>query len=236
MDKIFWTDDEVSKLVDILVPMRMNDPSPPLLTLLKRAQQQLPENRRRHLRTVTGLANLVHGLEIRLNDLKELAVKGNQPAPPPPKVPTEEEVLANVSIDKLVSCAVKKFQQGMNDIQENFERMAIRLLSSNPFSANHSSNGHVVKRTKVAIVGLLGNQKNAVQEAIGNSLDLRFIPKEQKHPSFPQVDRVFLCVDFLDHGWENAAMSKFGREKVYRHKGGISGLIEALQKVGVDSK
>lgn len=49
--RIRWTEEEWDKLTDLIWTMRKNDPSPPLLQLLNRAQQQLPENRRRNINT-----------------------------------------------------------------------------------------------------------------------------------------------------------------------------------------
>ncbi len=232
MEKVFWSTAEIAQLAEILVPMRLSDPQPPLLTLLKKAQMQLPAHRRRPMRTVGP--ELLQQLKVKLDWLHKKALT---PLPELPKVPSPEEILAGLPPEKLLYSAIVSMMQGMRDsqrqlaeAQEKFQALAYRQLSH--ISPNGDSSINIPnkqKRVRVVVVGLLNNQQNHVKKALGGRLDLRFVSKDQKKPSFPEAEKIVLCCDFIDHGWENAAFQKFPHDQVIRHKGGISGLINILQ-------
>lgn len=90
MERVIWTDDETDRLVGLLTSMRINDPAPSILTLLKKAQMQLPSDRRRQINTLAQMNVLLEKVELRLSVMKERAAAVNSPLP---TLPSLEDLL-----------------------------------------------------------------------------------------------------------------------------------------------
>jgi hypothetical protein len=88
------------------------------------------------------------------------------------------------------------------------------------------------RRARIAVVGLLPNQNNQVQQDCGDLAELFFIAKESAHPQFPaQADAVVLVTRFVNHQIENMARSRFPREAIHLHRGGIVRLVALIKQL-----
>ncbi len=88
------------------------------------------------------------------------------------------------------------------------------------------------RRARIAVVGLLPNQNNQVQQDCGDLAELFFIPKETAHPQFPaQADAVVLVTRFVNHQIENMARTRFPREAIHLHRGGIVRLVALIKQL-----
>jgi hypothetical protein len=94
-----------------------------------------------------------------------------------------------------------------------------------------STKKHQTERRCVAVVGLLPGQAARVDRAINGRLKIHFLPADRR-PRIPSsCEDVILVTKFIGHDWQTKALATRSRETVYRHHGGISGLIEGLQRL-----
>lgn len=108
--KIHWTFNEREALCQIVADMRMSQPDADLLTLFRNAQQQFPPDRRRSLRALKNVQDLVLRVQLMLRD--RLVSKDELPPdqrtsapqtldPVPPSLETTSEVVASSVEDVL---------------------------------------------------------------------------------------------------------------------------------------
>ena len=107
--RIEWSDAEWEHLTDLIESMRRNNPEPPLSVLIKRAQAQIPADRRRKLTSTKLMEPLVTRLKLRAQnlahaklDLEKLIKKMADQESAPDKAEilvnlTDEEVVQNFS-------------------------------------------------------------------------------------------------------------------------------------------
>jgi hypothetical protein len=89
----------------------------------------------------------------------------------------------------------------------------------------------VKKLRKVVVAGLLAREYPEVQLACKRHAQLHFISRDLRRPEFPDADDAVLLVKFISHAWQDAAMTRFGRDRVHLVRGGVSAVIEAIEKL-----
>jgi hypothetical protein len=115
-----WDDQEIDRVVNEAVRLRMADPVPPLSELLNRAQSVLDENRRRTIPSVKNVPHIVERVQTRVALLAQPKVHRPEPPPPPPP-PTAEEVVSKADVHLLAVELVQRFLWGLEGV---FERLA----------------------------------------------------------------------------------------------------------------
>lgn len=65
---------------------------------------------------------------------------------------------------------------------------------------------------------------------------LRVINRDRGDKLFPSCDHVILWTRFITHKWTEAAYRQFPRDRVHLHHGGLSGLIEKINKLAAASR
>jgi uncharacterized coiled-coil protein SlyX len=86
-------------------------------------------------------------------------------------------------------------------------------------------------RKKIVIYGLKTEQFQHVFYTCKERAELRFVSRDLVRPHFPEGDCVILAVDYIGHGWDRAAVKKFGAKKVHRVTGCVSAVIDKIKKL-----
>lgn len=242
--KVSWTDAEEEKIVELTANMRLSDITSPLVTLFERAQQQLPEHRRRCVKNIKNMKAVADKVTLRLAQLK---ARANAPLPPPPapapRVPTQDEVLSETPLDRLLALSIsrlvgdlgklKEIEQGLTRLGrvESLLSKILICLPSNGNGGPHKEPQTEVKRKKIAILGLLNSQMGEIQKSCGGLADLHFVSKDVSAPSVSGSDCVVLMANFISHGMQEQVYSQVPRDKVFLHHGGLSTLKELLERI-----
>lgn len=102
--QVRWTDAEEDRLADIVSVMRLSHPMENAIDLCRRAQEQLPEGRRRTIKTTGQIRSVLDKVKIRLDCLKRDAERGRKPqeASPSTPPPTPEEILKDFDDEALL--------------------------------------------------------------------------------------------------------------------------------------
>jgi hypothetical protein len=230
-----WTEQELTKLVEDVAMLRLEDPEPALLSLVNRAQQGWAASRRR---VVTALRQLPADFVSRVKGAVSLLTQREPvaplPAPPPPPAPppTLGELAAGLVAG--LEALVRRVEAATGTKPEVAPvPVAQPRHIPEPPITNGASRPR--KRLVIAVVGLLGSQANELAERTKFlGIDLRCVNKEIRSPTFPAgTDEVVLFTKFIDHGWQDAAFNQFGHDRVHRHAGGIEQAAKLIEKVVV---
>ena len=238
--RIYWTDAEKDKLVELCAKIQAKNPTLTLGVCLKRAQEQLPPDRRRRIVAPSRLQWLVTGIK-KFNVTKAAP----QPEPTPPTLPPRpvELQLEDVPLDKLllhlmgrVSAAFNQLDARFQNIEMNLRHIAGRLQGNgNSLTANqyNQSSAESIGKSKIIIVGLKQSQIAEINTAFPNNR-FGFITSEKWNKiSYPPDSTVILMVKFISHSYQYAAthMAKIRNIKVKWCNGGLTALKELIQQL-----
>lgn len=76
--RIYWTDEESEKVTTLTTAMRLNNVTDSIVTLIKRAQEQLPVERRRPTLSAVICSNMIREIEKRVADIQEQAYQASR--------------------------------------------------------------------------------------------------------------------------------------------------------------
>lgn len=110
--RVSWTLDEWDRLSELIVPMIKNAPGASLIQLTNKAQQQLPEHRRRDISTLSQLGPLQERITSRLQSLfetEEEAKRLRDRVESLAKQPSRNEILDTLSNDELLNRYKRRF-------------------------------------------------------------------------------------------------------------------------------
>jgi hypothetical protein len=219
MKKIIWNDDEKEKLIDLVSTMRLNYPDRGILELLRDAQKQFPEGRRRKITNLKIIKWLINGVKAK----HKIPV-----APPEPQVVslfdyTVEDVINNITqrdpdyIQQICNKNVGKISTKVlmtelylrlfdklsifDDMERKFDTLASTLHSA---SAKQKQNVETPvenkSKPKVLIVGLKENQVAIIKERYEHLIELSFYESGKSHLSKMNFSgKCFCMTKFLDH-------------------------------------
>lgn len=100
-----------------------------------------------------------------------------------------------------------------------------------PTAPRHESNGTAIKKDllRVSVCGLKSDQFQVLLRTCRDKVVLRYLSKDIKTPPFSSNDDyALLFIDFIGHDLEAQALQTMGKDKVLRHRGGLSQAIELL--------
>lgn len=229
--RIFWTDAEIVAVAEEAARLRLLDPQPTLLTILKQAQSVLFPDRRRNLQGLHNVPDVVDKVMLQISLVRDKVAK-------PPL--TQEQVLAGMTGESLVSLGIGKITNKAVETATAMLVVAKPTIVPAPapsvsqyksLQTQWSEQKGIITKTKVTVCGLEPGQINFVKEAVGSRLDLRFISTKVQQIDFGSADKAVLWTDFINHKITNQAMSQLGKDKVRLHKGGLKGLIELLKQL-----
>lgn len=263
--RIYWSDEEVEKVADLCVQMRLSNFFDAGITIVNKAIQQLPKERRRNIRAAKAAPGLFKLITEKLREIIKTKRKEENSSTnyfPQQKeivennlvteikedvyIPTEEDVLKTTSSEKIIAelfcratSTISTMGERFNVIEEYFKNLNRSNINQIPqfpqvvgdkisIPSQYTYDKSKINLPRIAIVGLLPGQVQEVGKTLGNKLDLRFISKDQNKPVFPQVDYIILITKFISHNWDIAAKNALPGDRVFRHRGGISELINLL--------
>lgn len=171
------------------------------LAALRQAQQLiLPSDRRRNLASHSAAVDLIKLLKERaLKDIPQQKPV-EAPAPEPSKIeaPEASEMTLEKSFDGLVRTLAEKFAQVL---KQEVKRVVLELehdFKVQKHDPTYAATG--VKKFKVVIIGLLGDQVHSVCHDFGKFYDLKFIDTDRAmgmNP--PDADAYLLMKNFINH-------------------------------------
>ncbi len=206
-----WTDSELDTLADKVATFRFDNIGASLIQLVNKAQESFPEDRRRKLQSCPD--NLLEKIILRVEAIRKPKV---QIADPPELT--------------LIELSTQLVQRILDSLDQKHKEVITMLRIVKPMEKEIvpvSKNGH---RKRVTIYGLLNNQMHAVQKEIGESLDLRFVGQDVRNPTLGPSDQFVLMTQFASHEMDRKASAYYG-DRLYRHRGGVSTLIEHLKGI-----
>lgn len=147
--RVVWTEAELDILADEMARLRLDDPLPSLLALLRQAQEKLPADRTRTIQQLGQAQELVDKVVLRIEAFKTDARKGREPPPDPRKIldlmpekefaeyvarrlpvpppPTPEEVLGRMSQEEVLAYMTARLPAGVL-LAHAFSQMAQVVL------------------------------------------------------------------------------------------------------------
>ena len=189
--RVDWMGAEWDRLADLIESMRRNNPEPPLSLLIKNAQAQFPQDRRRQLKGSEAKEPLLKRIRERYQSLataKSDLEKLIQKVAEQEQAPTKEEILASLTDDEIV----QNFSQNVLDSfspAEIFARFPTEaLLESIP---NSMLIAHAIQKI-VESIGEVSTNFNRAFGDLGPALQ-SLIRKDNKQvtPSIPLPRPVF---------------------------------------------
>lgn len=251
MAKVIWTDKEWYKLTDLVELMRLNDVTSGLVTLVNKAQQQLPENRRRVINT-SGQVQLivdelkkrydtyrclkdeVQSLRVRLQNaqggsLSKSDILDNCTPQELLSRLSPEQIFQSVSVENLVSEATRRFVVSLTEKQ-----VATVVESAKPVIHQDQIQRKGTKR--VCILGPLPNQQNILRKDLESICDLTFVGSDNDR--IPENQHYYVnWTNFSSHSRENKCKSLCSEpsKQYVRVSGGLNNIILTVQQLLVES-
>lgn len=235
--RIDWHGSETDKLADLVFQMRLNDTSSTLLQLLSRAQQQLPEERRRKIASLKLVPWLEPAISERVNDLKNKANKSSQiktiPQPPPPT--NISKILEDMSTEEFFLTLARRLCQSVESLDlrlnQRFSRLENLLsqLINRPITTQQANNKP--KKIKIVIAGLLPDQCQEIERTCNGHAELNFMRKDQDGAEIPVCDFVILS-KFINHRWSDKAKLTMPKDRIFFIDGGVSSIIKKVFELG----
>jgi hypothetical protein len=228
-----WTEQEITKLVEDVAVLRLDDPEPALLALVNRAQEGWAASRRRG---VTALRQLPADFVLRVKGAVSLLTQREPvaPPPPPPVPPAPPPTLSELATGLItgLEALVRRVEAATSTKPEGVQVPVAqpRPIPDPPITSGVS---RPKRRLVIAVVGLLGSQANELAERTKFlGIDLRCVNKDIRTPTFPSgTDEVVLFTKFVDHNWQAVAFNEFGHDRVHRHAGGIEQGAKLIEKI-----
>ena len=75
---------------------------------------------------------------------------------------------------------------------------------------------NIMKKPKVAVVGLKGEQIRTIEERCGRKAHIKCVDQRTNPSKLPDLDHLFLMTRFLPHYWTKAAYRKLRRTSFWR--------------------
>ncbi len=214
---IRWTTPELSRLVDDVALLRLQEPGPSLVTLINRAQVGLPEDRRRYIHALAQVPGFPEEVA------RVLHLMTFEPRHGEPRKQTLGEAAASV-FDRLEEL-LNRWEKGPTTPPPR--------PPSPPPPPRPQDDRCKPRKLVIAVIGLLANQAADLTNRVKHlPVDLRCVSKELRVPTFPAgANEVLLFTKFITHGWQDAAYNTFGREHVHAHHGGVEKAAELIALV-----
>lgn len=235
--QIRWHDEETTKLADRLVGYVLENPGVALgAETLMKVQDCLPPDRRRKIASLTQILPVQAALRERLMVMDKQAKRVVEPTEPeiveievpqaldPGDIPTE--VLLHELMDRSITA--------INALSASISMPPARsayISTGKPLTAPEQKPLQTLrKKLRIAVVGLLPDQRTAVLSRINGDADLHFIDSDQSRTEFPQNIEVAVISRFCGHRWYTQARAKLGNNRVKFVGGGIDGVVNAVRE------
>lgn len=201
MAKIFWNESEIDKILS--KALLLMDTGLPPFEAIKQAQSVLQPDRRRSLNTYSACANLIK----QLKNEHALHILKKKPAPlepsPPPAAPIPVPVPAlEKTLDSMATQLAKQLAAEFAAIFKESVRGAVEELVNEFKVAKHNPeySSTKIRRKRIIIIGLLGDQVHSIDREFGSLFDLKFIDTDRANGLTPlDADTYLLMKNFINH-------------------------------------
>ena len=243
--RVFWTEEEKQKLVELVFTMRQNDLESSLLAIVNRAQEQLPAERRRTIPSIKAIDWLPIELKKRMDAVKNRAAMSERAAQSARDSKshqielqeklqnlvevTKNKTLETTPVENLALELLARMLGPMEEIRRQlsgFERRIARLEEQpEPVAAEK-------RILRILLVGLLPDQVNNVRARFREAVDVRALDKDDPCRGIPVVDAAVLNTKFISHSMQQDIQRAYnGHGKVFFVNGGLSAVIERIEKL-----
>ena len=246
---IVWADNENHQIMNSLLLLRLKYPQETLRELFMKAQDVLPEHRRRELPTINAwkwLPNFKEHWKMFVQRTEDLLKDPSQLATVVDKVdsvemysvqiretvePSLAEIIRRVPLVDLIQAAFAKSEQ---DTTDRIAREMSRFFAA--FQDSRSVPKPVVevrpvkpKKLRIAILGPLPDQFRHIEEKVGDKADLIFLDKDAKRSSTPPMIDHLIGTRHIHHSDESQAKNMLEEGDRYHYVDG--GIKSVVQKV-----
>lgn len=181
-----WQPEDIELLIKTVTELRLSDPEPSLLQIIKIAQDVLPPEKRKYIATKDHAKIIIEGVK------KKLGTK-----PLPNKVIIEDKI---ISEEKVIT-----EDKGLNKkIEELSERVA-RLESL-----------FKKKAPKIVLVGYMPDQFNRIEKEIGDRAKLLLVETGHSRNVYLPPGDYCIFTTFTDHKISNQFDTIYGKDNVFR--------------------
>jgi hypothetical protein len=225
--RIRWTKDEQRAVAVAYAEQRADGKDKG--AALRRAQQVLPEGRRRSLNLSGNVTNALHSLEESgfLFDDKPMAERPAAPAPsavaiaePTNGIAASIRAVANEVAEQVAAAVFEEIKARLRTLSAEFVKQEAR------------------HRPRVLVVGPLPAQQNRLRSEVGELLDLRFVasdePPRRVKEIAPTCVRTYLWTNYINHAHQEIAKNTVP-DRVTLISGGVETLRNALTEFAVQS-
>lgn len=191
MANVRWSDDEWTKLTDIVEQMRLSDPCSSLVSLVNAAQKQMPEDRRRSIISTQNVQPLVDELHRRMQGYRRLkdevqSLTDRLINSEPPDEEIKKAVLEDCTPAELLNYIHPETALSLLPLEElaaYVEKEKVRLLLNRQLATVEVAQAPVFSNEvftrkgllKVYVAGPLNDQYQKLRQLVGPICDLRLI-------------------------------------------------------------
>lgn len=235
MAKVFWTEEEITTLGSIVHTMRMNQPEPSLVTLINKAQAQLPKDRRRKINSTTQVKPLLEEIEaISANQKSDLLglqsmqdrLSALEKSLEEKKMPPIEEVVNHFGAERLAQMLPPKdlLYVAIQAMVQPKQPQAAEpgLIDVNKIVPQKP------KLKKFVVIGPRANQGRSIKEHVGRKAEV--ITLERGRADIPHGDKYIIWANFVGKPIRDAIAGSVGVHNIHLHHGGVAGIIDWINK------
>jgi hypothetical protein len=232
--RIYWDDHEREKLTEQVASAIMSHPGDTTLVVTNRVLSQWPPDRRRKLISTTSVPWLQPGIDKWFKNAKENLHKLNTQTPPPippaPEIPTPEEILGNIPLEKLIETLINRITEKLeisNQINRTNQDLLHRLLARQTQPIQPQTQTQT--KPYICIIGARTAHIPEVKKQFEHKIKLHFIDAFISNHTLPNnVDKYLLMADHTRHDWLYLIKD---RNKIQIVSGGLTSLIQTLTQI-----
>ena len=235
--RVVWTDAEIAKVADSIAAKRAADPVESFSTLLLHAQHEvLPADRRRPIANIGRLPK-------EFFDRIEAKMKTGPPAPPPEVIevpvvleqpaapPDPMEVLRSLPIEIVIGHCVSRLSGQFEALLQLLAKggTVSNVGPSVPLPFQTEARPPKARKLRIAVVGLLPDQQQAVRNRLNGDVDLYF-SKDRSDTGIPPSADAVIVQRHTRHADYHKAIAEKGRDRVAFVSGGISAVVAKVKE------
>ena len=214
--RIYWTNDEKTDLVQRAANIIYKNHGISALEALRRAQTQaLPKERQRLINTLTAIPWYKPALDKQIDEHKKKIIT-EQPIKIVQEVISIPMQLSEVKTDDLIAELLRRvFTAGGSGIVGIISNSMVQALREELPAAitklqKQTKVATQTRQKKILVIGLLPDQTNEIQKALGSAFDLTFWKDENTHSlkqMIPYQDKIYVMKRFISHSTQDTLHS-----------------------------
>ena len=246
-DRVYWDDDEKRKLVDAVFVMRQNDPDSSLISIINRAQAQLPKDRQRNIPSVKAIPWISDALKLRFRGLRDKARALDNAKTEATSAKqgqsqlkdrlnelvtkAREEAISKMSIEDLVVELASRMAINQQEVIDRIEALERRAPAPPRVDLSDPSIGPTGSKKTILVVGMLPEQENNLRAKFKGRVDLRFMRGNDVKSTLPYAGHIILNGKFIAHKTQSRVKSLAGGARVIIVHGGQSAVANKIEEI-----